>query len=345
MQRRALLDPVTLASRYGAVLVLAAMVAVFAITLPSTFPTSSNFKVLFAEQAVAAILALGVLLPIVAGEFDFSAGAVLTAATVATVKLTGEAGLAWPLAVVVIVVAGALIGSVNGALVAVGRFNSFVATLATSGVIGGIALMVSGGQTLFEGVPASFLKAGRNTLAGVPLPIVYAIVVFLLVGWLLRQTAWGRRHETVGKGRRAAELAGVPVRRHVILAFMGSGCLGALAGVLLVARLGSSPPDIGQTYILSAFAAVFLGAAMLRPGFFNATGTILAIVLIAIGVNGLSLAGVSSFVGQVFTGVILLLSVGLSRMERRGGARRRRADDEDGGGEDAAAPTPAAVGS
>jgi ribose transport system permease protein len=205
--------------------------------------------------------------------------------------------------------------------------------------------MVSGGQTLFEGVPASFLKAGRNTLAGVPLPIVYAIVVFLLVGWLLRQTAWGRRHETVGKGRRAAELAGVPVRRHVILAFMGSGCLGALAGVLLVARLGSSPPDIGQTYILSAFAAVFLGAAMLRPGFFNATGTILAIVLIAIGVNGLSLAGVSSFVGQVFTGVILLLSVGLSRMERRGGARRRRADDEDGGGEDAAAPTPAAVGS
>lgn len=127
-------------------------------------------------------------------------------------------------------------------------------------------------------------------------------------------------------GRRAARLAGVPIQRHIVLAFMGSGALAALAGVLLVARLGSSTPNIGQGYIISAFAAVFLGAAMLRPGFFNATGTMLAIVLIAIGVNGLSLAGVSSFISEVFTGVVLLISVGLAQLERSGRLGRRRED-------------------
>jgi ribose transport system permease protein len=326
------------------VLVLALLFVIFAITLPDTFLTGNNFKVLFTEQAVSAILALGILLPIVAGEFDFSGGAILSAAAVAGVKLTGEAGVPWPLAVLIIVLAGGALGSLNGMLVAYGGLNSFVATLATSGVIAGVALMVSNGETLFEDVPQSFLDVGRNSLVGIPLPIIYAVVVFLAVGWLLRQTSWGRRHEAVGKGRRAAELAGVPIRRHVVLAFVGSGTLAALAGALLVARLGSAPPDIGQSYILSAFAAVFLGAAMLRPGFFNATGTVLAIVLIAIGVNGLSLAGVSSFVGQVFTGIVLLVAVGLSRLERWG-RRPRRGDGDDGTPDEpvaADAPAPAA---
>jgi ribose transport system permease protein len=307
-------------ARFGGVVVIVLMFVVFAVALPDTFPTASNFKIVGAEQAVSSILAFGVLLPLIAGEFDFSAGAVLSAATIAAVKLTG-AGMPWPLAVLVIALAAALIGVCNGLLVARAGFNSFVATLATGGIIGGCALMVSKGETLFKGVPQTFLDIGRNTAFGVPLPIVYMLVLFLIVAWAMRQTSWGRRHEAVGKGRNAAELAGVHIQRHVVVAFAASAALAALAGCLLVARLGTAPVDIGNSYILNAFAAVFLGATMLRPGFFNATGTLLAIVLIAIGVNGLSLAGASSFVGEVFTGATLLLAVALSRLENR--TRRR----------------------
>jgi ribose transport system permease protein len=303
-------------ARFGGVVVIVLMFVVFALALPNTFPTVSNFKIVGAEQAVSSILAFGVLLPIIAGEFDFSAGAVLSAATIAVVKLTGG-GMPWPLAVLVIAAAAALVGVGNGLLVARAGFNSFVATLATGGIIGGCALMVSKGETLFKGVPQSFLNVGRNTALGVPLPVVYMLALFLIVAWVTRQTSWGRRHEAVGKGRKAAELAGVHIQRHVVAAFAASAALAALAGCLLVARLGTAPVDIGNSYILNAFAAVFLGATMLRPGFFNATGTLLAIVLIAIGVNGLSLAGASSFVGQVFTGATLLLAVALSRLENR----------------------------
>jgi ribose transport system permease protein len=140
--------------------------------------------------------------------------------------------------------------------------------------------------------------------------------VFGITAIALRQTAWGRRHEAVGKGRAASHLAGIGVRRHLFGAFIVSGVIAGFAGLVLVARLGSAPPNVGEAFTLSAFAAAFLGATMLRPGFFNATGTLVAILLIAVGINGLLLAGVENYIERLFTGAVLLLAVGLSRLER-----------------------------
>jgi ribose transport system permease protein len=315
-RRRALNRTLTIASQLGGPLVLVALVVVFSVTLSDTFPTHANFESMIKNQAVPGILALGLLFPLVCGEFDFSGGTVATGSAVALVVLTGEHGLSWPVACLVILAAAALVGVVNGVLVAYFEYSSFVATLAVSGVLGGAALWQSKGQTLFKGVPEGFIDLGRKSALGIPYPALYLLAAYVLVAFVLRGTAWGRYHDSVGKGRAAARLAGVPVRRHVFQAFVASAVLAGVAGLVLVARLGSAPPSAGEAFTLSAFAAAFLGATMIRPGSFNATGTVVAILLIAVGINGLLLAGVENWIERIFTGGVLLVAVGLSRLER-----------------------------
>jgi ribose transport system permease protein len=303
-------------SRFGGPALLVALVIVYSVTLPHTFLTVVNIRALLSQQAVPGILAAALLLPLVAGEFDFSGGSVIGLAAVVLVQLTGQLGLNWPTACIVILAAAAVFGAINGILISRFGYNSFVATLASGGVLGGVALVRSQGETLYQGIPAQFLDLGRGMVLGVPYAVIYLAVVFVVVAYVLRQTAFGRYHEALGKGRAAAQLAGVSYRRHILIAFVASAVIAAIAGLLLVANLGSAPPNVGDSYILSAFAAAFLGSTMFRPGSFNASGAIIAILLIAVGVNGMTLAGVSSFIQQIFTGGLLLVAVGVSRLER-----------------------------
>jgi ribose transport system permease protein len=305
-------------SRFGGPALLVALIIVYAVTLPHTFLTVVNIRALLSQQAVPGILAAALLLPLVAGEFDFSGGSVIGLAAVVMVQLTGQLGLYWPTACIVILAAAAVFGAVNGILISRFGYNSFVATLASGGVLGGVALVRSQGETLYQGIPAQFLQLGRGMVLGIPYAVIYLAVVFVVVAYVLRQTAFGRYHEALGKGRAAAQLAGVSYRRHILIAFVASAVIAAIAGLLLVANLGSAPPNVGDSYILSAFAAAFLGSTMFRPGSFNASGAIVAILLIAVGVNGMTLAGVSSFIQQIFTGGLLLVAVGVSRLERAG---------------------------
>jgi ribose transport system permease protein len=303
-------------SKFGGPALLVALVIVYSVALPHTFLTVVNIRALLSQQAVPGILAAALLLPLVAGEFDFSGGSIIGLAAVALVQLTGQSGLNWPTACLIILAAAAGVGAINGVLISRFGYNSFVATLASGGVLGGVALVRSQGETLYQGIPARFLDLGRGMVAGVPYAVIYLAVVFLVVAYVLRQTAFGRYHEALGKGRAAAQLAGVSYRRHILIAFVASAVIAAMAGLLLVANLGSAPPNVGDSYILSAFAAAFLGSTMFRPGSFNASGAIVAILLIAVGVNGMTLAGVSSFIQQIFTGALLLIAVGISRLER-----------------------------
>ncbi|MEI7993138.1 MAG: ABC transporter permease [Actinomycetota bacterium] len=266
-------------------------------------------------QAVPGILALGLLFTLVANEFDFSGGAVISGASVAFALLTGQHGVNWAVAGMIVLVGALVIGLINGMLVGILHYNSFVATLAVGGIVAGVTVANSHGATLNEGIPRTVIRLG-DRFHGIPLLDVSLLGVFVVVAFILRATVWGRHHDAIGKGREAAVLAGVRVRRHIVVAFMASAFLAGLAGLVLVAYLGSAPPNVGQSYTLSAFAAAFLGSTMLRPGFFNAEGTLVAIMLIAVGVNGLSLAGADSAIGQIFTGVVLLASVGLTRLEQ-----------------------------
>lgn len=315
-------------SRWSGPIVLVGLFTYFSISLPEIFPTSTNLEGMAAAQAIPGMLALAILLPVLAGEFDFSAGAVLGGAVVMVAVLTGEASVPWVPACLITLACAAGVGVINGLLITMAEVNSFVATLAVGGIIGGATLYKTGGQTLI-GIPEGLTEAGQNEAVGLPLPIIYLFVVTLVVWYLLRQTPWGRRQEAIGKGRRAAELAGAPVHRQIMLSFVGSAMLAALAGILQVAVLGSAPAGLGPALLLSAYATVFLGATMFRPGFFNVPGTIVALFVIAVGINGLTLSGVNTAIEQIFSGGILIIAVVLSRLEtvRLRLGRRRRAID------------------
>lgn len=312
-----------LASRFGGPGVLFIGIIVFTFTLPGEFLTTGNIKALLTQQAVPIVLSLGLLFPLVAGEFDFSGGSLLTLSATLLPYFTGIDHLSWPIAVVLILVISCVAGLINGVLVAIFKYNSFVATLATGGILSGMSLIISNGATLYAGIPNQFTSLGRGFIVGIPDIVVYAIIVFLIVAYVLRQTVWGRYHEAIGKGRSASQLAGISISRHLIVAFMVSAMAAGLAGVMLVANLGSAPPAVGGEFILAAFAAVFLGSTMFRPGFFNAVGTVVAGLLVAVGVNGLSLFGVSTFIQDIYTGVLLIIAVGLSRLESASWRRGR----------------------
>jgi ribose transport system permease protein len=295
------------AARWALPVILVAFVVLFSVLRPDTFATTDNFKTILTQQAVLALLALGAMLPLVVGEFDLSVGANLGLAAILAAALSGNHG--WPVAaaIVVAVAASSAVGLVNGLLVARIGINAFVATLAMGTLLTGLVLWGTNGNVV-QKVPSSLTDLGQDDLLGIPLPVVYVLVVALLMGYVLRFTPVGRYLYALGGSKEAAKLSGLNVTALSLGTFVAAGFLAGLAGVLLTAKLGSATPTSGPDFLLPAFAACFLGATAIRPGSFNVTGTVLAVLTIAVGTTGLELMGVPFYIEPIFSGVVLLIA-------------------------------------
>jgi ribose transport system permease protein len=305
------------AARFALPAILLAFIVAFGILRPSTFLTIDNFQTVLVQQSVLAILSIAALLPLIIGEFDLSIGAVLGAGAILATGLTGLSGLPTPVAILLALAVTTGIGLVNGVLVARLGINAFVATLATGTLVGGLVLWYTNGQVIVQGIPKSLTALGGNGPWGIPLPIVYAAVVAIAVGYLLKFTPVGRYLYAIGGSKHAARLVGIPVTRLTLGVFVLTGFLAGLAGVLLAARLGSGNPTSGPAYLLPAFAACFLGATAIKPGTFNVTGTICAVLTIAIGTTGLELLGVPFYIEPIFSGLVLVAAAIATRYLRR----------------------------
>lgn len=307
------------AERYALVgLVLA--VAVFFSTWPdsaATFPTAANLRILAANQAVTVLLALAVLLPLVAGHFDFSVGAVAASSSVVCAGLMQDHGATLTLAVLAALCAGLAVGLANGIAVAYLQMNAFVSTLAVATLLGGFIQWYTAGQAISNHIAPSLVAFGSGTWAAVPQPIVVVAVVAVLAWYLLSHTPFGRALYAVGENGRAAKLVGIPTRRYTLLSFVGAGTVASIAGVVLTARTAGATADNGTTMLFPALAAVFLGATAIRPGRFNVWGTVFGVTLVAISVSGLTLAGAADWVEPVFNGSALAVAVGMSSYLRR----------------------------
>jgi len=298
----------TLLRRYGTLLALGLIVAVFAVASPAAFGSLANLVNITQQMSLLAIVAIGATLVMVLGEFDLSVSAVVSWAGIAAASLFA-AGV--PVALVFALVLGSalVMGAVSGLLVARFAVPSFIATLALGTVIGGLTFWVSNGATLFSGIPPSFRDLGRGAIAGVPVPTIWLLGVAALFWLLLDQTEFGRRLYAIGGNREAARLVGLPVRRDIVLAFALCALLAALAGLLLTARLGSAHPTGGGGYLLQAYAAVFLGMTAFREGEASLPGTLVGAAIIAVISNGLTIVGVPSFLQDVMTGLIIIAAV------------------------------------
>jgi ribose transport system permease protein len=302
-----------LAGPWSLPLLLLVIVAIFSIVRPDTYATALNAQMIASTNAVLAILALAAIPPLVTGQFDLSIGFQLALAQSLCAGLMIYSG--WPAwaAIGVVLAIGLALGLINGLLVAYGGLNAFITTLATGIVIQGVVQWYTNGESVFGAIPRGFTALGRGDLAGVPLPFVYVLAIAAVLWLLFARTGWGRRCFAVGGNARAAHLMGMPVKRIVLQAFVLTGFLAAVAGVLSSSILGSANPNIGVNYLLPAFAAVFLGAAPAGPGRFNAWGTVVAVYALAAGIAGLQQLGAAFYVEQLFNGGALLLAVALSK--------------------------------
>jgi ribose transport system permease protein len=304
----------SLTTDYGLILVLIAVVLAFSILRPSTYFTVNNLQMIASTNAVLAMLALAAVPPLVTGQFDLSIGFQLALAQSLAASLIIDQGLSPALASAVVIGLGLLIGLANGLLVAYGGLNAFITTLATGILLQGASQLVTNGESIFGQMPAWWLSLGRSEAWALPLPIVYVVVACALLWLALEYTSWGRRCFAVGGNARAALLVGIPVKAITVQSFVLAGALCSVAGLLSTSILGSANPNIGASYMLPAFAAVFLGATSIRPGRFNAWGTVIAVYALAAGIDGLQQFGAPFYIEQFFNGGALLLAISLAKL-------------------------------
>lgn len=304
-------------ARYATILGLVAMILIFSLLSPKAFPTLGNFTNVLNQASLAMIIAGGLTLAVIVGELDLSIGFAASLHGILVTGLIVHDKLPIPVAVVIVVALGALIGLVNGFIVTKIKVNSVIATLGVGTILTGFAFAYSSGVPIVAGVPEAFLQLSLGRwLFGVPNNIVVMVVVLGALWTLVERTSLGQEIQAVGGNSAAARLAGIDVDRIKILGFVVSGMCAALTGILLASRLGSGTASAADSYLLTAFAAVFLGSATLRDGEFHVLGTFVGALIIAFGFNGLNIFGAPTFSQYVFQGAILIVAVGLSSLGR-----------------------------
>lgn len=303
----------TILYQYGVFFALIFLFILFSVLLPHTFFTLANIQTIISSQAVLFVLALGLTLPLVTGEFDLSIGATLGLTSVVLTYVTGASHWSLALAIIFVLLMGALIGLINGFFVVKIGVGAFITTLGTSTVLAGLELAVTGGQIL-SGVPLTLTNFLQTNVLGLPLSVYLGWLFALVLWYVYEHTPVGRYLYFVGAGREAARLVGLRVNALRWGAFIASGFFSAAAGIISVAQAGGAQSGVGETYLLPAYAAAFLGATTIKPGRFNAWGTVVALYLLVIGSTGLELLGASSWVEQVFNGVALVIAVTLARI-------------------------------
>jgi ribose transport system permease protein len=306
------------AERFGLLVVLAAVIVGFAIALPSTYPTTVNLKIVLSGQAVFLLLSLAVTVPLRAGEFDLSIGAVAVGAATLVAELTVNHHVSTGAAVIVALVAGLAVGVLNAIVVVGIGINAFIATLGSMTLVSGLGLAISNNGLVIAGLPNSLINLSNATFLTLPARVWAGWVLAVILWYVYQFTPYGRRLLFVGGNPAAARLAGIRVKWVKASAFVVSGVLSAVAGVLLAGSLSAVDPTTSGEYLLQPYAAAFLGTTVLQFGRFNSIGTVIGLYLLAAGVSGLELLGVQPWVNDVFNGGTLILAVAAATLMRRG---------------------------
>lgn len=288
---------------------LVVLVLIVQIASPG-FLTGETLTLLLSNTAVLFILACGVTFVILIGGIDLSIQAVASLASVILAQLLPSLGLlAFPVAILAGLIFGILSGFVHVRL----KVPSFVATLATGGVVAGIALWSADGRaiTIEEAGRANTSWINAN-LAGVPVVVIISAIVGLIAFLALRYTRFGRHSIAVGAGEPAAIAAGINVDRTKIIAFAVSGTLAAIAGVILAARLSSGSPSLANQLLLPAIAAVIVGGTAITGGLGGVARTAVGALIISIVRIGMTFVGVNIFFENVIFGSVLILAVAIT---------------------------------
>ncbi|WP_299044781.1 ABC transporter permease [uncultured Tateyamaria sp.] len=309
---------------YGLVILTVFLIGLFSVLLPNTFPTLLNLRSIISDKAIIALLSLGAMIPMAAGRIDLTVGYGIVLWHILAISLQTMLGLPWPIAVAIVLLLGAITGFLNGLLVEVAKIDSFIATLGTGTVLYALALWHTGGRQMVGLLPDGFYALNTTFVFGLPITAYYLIVITVVMWVVLEYTPVGRYLYAIGANQRAAQLNGIPTRKYVIGAFVASGTMTALAGVLLAAKLRIGQASVGLEFLLPALVGAFLGSTTIKPGRVNVWGTVVGVVILAVGISGIQQFGGSFWVEPLFNGVTLLVAIGIAGYaQRKKGADKR----------------------
>jgi len=310
------MDIIDVASRLALPAFLVLLIGLFSVVLPDTFPTAGNFAVMINSQAILLFLALAVTLPLRAGDFDLSIGQAMALAAMLVAFLTVKQHVEVAVAVAIVLIGGVLVGIFNGVLVVVAKLDAFVTTLGTMILLEGLGFGLTNQQVIF-GVPEGLKSLSRNLLLGLPQRAYMGWILLLLLWYVYDLTPFGRHLLVTGENRDVAKLSGVRVGVVRFAAFVGAAVISAIAGILLAGQLGAADPTIGPFYLLTPYAAAFLGTTAIQVGRFNALGTLIGLYLLIVALTGLYLMGAPTWLGDVFNGGSLIAAILFARLTRR----------------------------
>ena len=300
--------PKKILQTYGTVLALAVIVLAFSLIRPDKFCTLTNFINITRQISLLVMISLGTTLVMSVNEFDLSVGSMASLGGVMAALLAVK-GL--PMAVCFLLPAAVsfCIGLLNGWIVARFRVLSFITTLGMSTVLSGVIYLLSGGATVFEGIPKSFSFLGTTKLGRVPLLSILMVVFVVLFWFLLDHTTLGRKLYAIGGNEETAKIAGIRVRKYKTIAFALCAVMACVTGMLIASRVGSANTTAGDGYSLQSYAAVFIGCTVSRKGIPNAAGTLVGAAILGILANGLTILQMPSYMQNIITGGIIILAV------------------------------------
>ncbi len=290
---------------------------IFVTLIAPRFMQVANMAVIARSASFVALVALGQMTVMIAGLIDLSVGSIAGFAGIISAMIMS--GLPWInpfVALIMGVLVGTTIGAINGLIVSKIKLNPFIVTLGMQFVLNGMILVVTGGWAVAN-LPKQIEFLGKATIGPVPVPTIITVVVAIILAFVLNRTYVGRRIYAMGGNKDAAILVGIPVDRTTILAYMISGTLAALAGVLMLARLASGQPTVGANWMLPSFAAPILGGAALSGGTGSVLGTLIGGLLMAVITNSIVMSGMSVYWENVVVGLVLFMAIIIDKFRKK----------------------------
>lgn len=299
--------------KYGPLFILLLLFIVMSAASPF-FLTGDNLITVAKQTAVIGVLAIGELLVIITGGIDLAVGSTLALSMVVSALLM-KAGVPVPAAILAALILGAAIGYLNGFVVTAMKLPPFIATLGMSGILRGIALIITNGLPI-SSLPKSVEWFGRGKLLGIPSSVFLLFLLAIVFQVVLSRTVFGRQVYALGSNGEAARLAGIPVSKKTRHIYMLSGMLAAVAGILLMGRLSAAQPTAAVGYESNAIAASVIGGASMLGGIGSVWGAIVGAFIMSVLTNGFTLLHVNTFFQQSAIGFILIMAVYIDILQR-----------------------------
>lgn len=299
-------------------LLLAAVIIVMMIYLTlnnPNFMSFNNFRNIFDQLSSQLILSIGMTFVVASRGIDLSVGSMVSFCGI-VIGLLITNGFSLYTALLLTLLAGSLLGYVNGKIITQFNLAPFVVTIGTLNLFRGLTLVMTKGQPIY-GFPKEFTIIGKGNYGEINPPIVISLALFLFAYLIIRYTKWGHYLQVIGSNELALFRGGINTKRYKISAYIVSGLCSALVGIIIASRLNAAEPNAGLMMESDVIAAVILGGTSMKGGKANIIGTFLASFLISIMKNGLTLLSISSYYQQFFIGLIILFSVIVSEIRKR----------------------------